>query len=203
MKKFINSGQFKKGVVPKTHFPKGHIPWNKGTKGVVVAWNKDKKCPYLIIRNKSEKQRKAVSISRMGNKNPMFGKIGYWAGKKRPKISKKTREKMASHKGEERYNYIKDRTVQLEKSRIRNTVDWKQWRIEVFSRDKYTCQECGAMGVFLEPHHIEPIRVVGLNSKKLFEVTNGITLCRPCHNKTRFKESNFESRYSQLVVAHS
>jgi len=128
----------------------------------------------------------------MGNKNPMFGKIGYWAGKKRPKISKKTREKMASHKGEERYNYIKDRTIVLEKSRIRNTVDWKTWRMEIFSRDKYTCQECGKIGGELHPDHIKPKSQF---PELVFEISNIRTLCKPCHKKTDtygYKAKNYK-----------
>ena len=151
---------------------------------------------------KKPEVRAILSAQKMGSKNPRFGKPSLM-GMLNKKHTKETREKMASHKGEERYNYIKDRTVALDKCRLRNSLDWKTWRIEVFSRDKYTCQECGTVGGILEPHHIIPIKIVGLDSKKLFEVTNGITLCRPCHYLTRFKESNFENKYSQLVVAHS
>lgn len=50
-----------------------------------------------------------------------------------------------------------------------------------------------------EPHHIFPIRS---DRNKLFELTNGITLCRPCHQKTIWKESSYIERFSQLVVAH-
>ena len=97
------------------------------------------------------------------------------------------------------WNWIKDRTEVLEKHRLRSTREWKNWRGEVFERDKYTCRECGAMGVYLEPHHIFPIRS---DRNKLFELTNGITLCRPCHQKTIWKESSYIERFSQLVVAH-
>lgn len=35
------------GLVPKSAFKEGHIPWNKDTIGLMSeAWNKRKKCPY-------------------------------------------------------------------------------------------------------------------------------------------------------------
>ena len=82
--------------------------------------------------------------------------------------------------------------------RIRSTVNWAKWRASVFARDSFTCKECGVRGGFLEPHHIIPIRS---DKNKLFDINNGITLCRPCHQKTIWKESNFVEKYSRLVAA--
>lgn len=127
----------------------------------------------------------------------MFGKSN------KPMLGKKhspeTIQKMKSYVGIARYNYIKDRTKQLEKTRIRQTTEWKDWRMKVFSRDKYTCQECFKVGGVIEPHHIIPVRVVGLESSLLFELTNGITLCRSCHIKTVRKESDFAEKYSAII----
>ena len=38
----------KTGLIPRNAFQKGHTPWNKGTKGLQVAWNKDKE--YLAVK---------------------------------------------------------------------------------------------------------------------------------------------------------
>jgi Restriction endonuclease len=68
---------------------------------------------------------------------------------------------------------------------IRNSKEYKEWRILVFNRDDYTCQECGdrckkGNTVYLEAHHIKPFAT---HPKLRFDITNGQTLCRPCHLK--------------------
>lgn len=77
-------------------------------------------------------------------------------------------------------------------SPIWNTSEWKIWRSEVFKRDDYTCKGCGLrnkMGLnkslYLEAHHILPRRDFPLLT---FDISNGITLCKCCHDKTRKKE---------------
>ena len=61
-----------------------------------------------------------------------------------------------------------------------------EWRNLVFSRDNYTCQKCGDnKGGNLCSHHIENYSEV---KDKRFEVSNGITLCEPCH--IRFHKEN-------------
>jgi len=100
-------------------------------------------------------------------------------------------------KGEKNPRWVADRTVPLEKHRLRGTQEWKNWRGEVFERDRYTCRNCGMSGVYLEPHHIEPLRQA---LSRAFEVNNGITLCRPCHQKTIWKEEQFAEGFSQLIA---
>ena len=81
---------------------------------------------------------------------------------------------------------------------LKNSLQWKRWRTAVFERDKYKCQDCGASG-YLEPHHIIPIRS-HRNKYELFNLKNGITLCRLCHQKTFWKEENFVVKYTAMVL---
>lgn len=76
--------------------------------------------------------------------------------------------------------------------------DWRHynWRKKVFTRDDYTCQECGDKGVYLEAHHIKQWRYY---TKLRYRANNGITLCRDCHNKTKFKEKMLEKYYTKLL----
>lgn len=63
---------------------------------------------------------------------------------------------------------------------MRNSSLRKEWTKAVFKRDHYTCQECNHHGQNKEmiAHHIIPwSKSVGLR----FVISNGITLCRPCH----------------------
>lgn len=106
------------------------------------------------------------------------------------------RKKMPKLSGKNHYLWIINRNDIIEKRRIRGSLDLKLWRESVFERDKYTCRECGVSGVYIEPHHIVPVRS---DRSKLFNTNNGITLCRPCHIKTIWRESDFAEKYSAIV----
>lgn len=64
----------------------------------------------------------------------------------------------------------------------RGSKKYAEWRKSVFERDKYTCVMCGdKKGGNLEADHIKPF---ALYPEKRFDINNGRTLCRPCHQKT-------------------
>lgn len=63
---------------------------------------------------------------------------------------------------------------------VRKTDEWKNWRRQVFGRDNYTCKKCGSIGGLLHPHHLIPKSV---DKTKIYDLSNGITLCQSCHLK--------------------
>jgi len=66
-------------------------------------------------------------------------------------------------------------------------------RIATLMRDNYTCQECR-----LEVHHIVPKRLKGANI-----ISNLITLCDKCHDKTENKEELFIEKYQNKINGKS
>lgn len=71
--------------------------------------------------------------------------------------------------------------ISTEHHRIRQSKKFKDWRVAVFERDNYTCQHCGVRGGYLEPDHIKPFAYF---PELRFELSNGRTLCKPCHKET-------------------
>lgn len=75
--------------------------------------------------------------------------------------------------------------VSAENRRARASMAFREWRQAVFERDKFTCQHCGAHTgcghrVELHPHHIQPFATV---VELRYVVSNGVTLCRTCHDR--------------------
>lgn len=83
-----------------------------------------------------------------------------------------------SHKGENHPLYKPDRS-QIKSPRPRYEND--QWRKAIFERDNYTCQLCGLRGGPLHADHIKPYAAY---PELRWELSNGRTLCVPCHKKT-------------------
>ncbi|WP_025912049.1 HNH endonuclease [Priestia flexa] len=67
-----------------------------------------------------------------------------------------------------------------ENARLRDSLEYKNWRNKVFQRDSYTCRCCGNnKGGNLHAHHVENFSE---NVELRFVVDNGLTLCNDCHN---------------------
>lgn len=64
---------------------------------------------------------------------------------------------------------------------IRSSTRMNEWRKAVFERDNYICVLCGTRGV---PFHADHIKEFSNYSDLRFELSNGRTLCVPCHKAT-------------------
>jgi len=127
----------------------------------------------------SDKTRERISGKLKGTKNP-------WVS-----------ERMKTMKGEKNYSW-KGGKMKLYPIlfQIRRSFKYRQWRSDIFTRDNFTCQDCGKRGGDLEAHHIEEfykiieknkIKTVqgALACEELWNLNNGRTLCRECHKKTK------------------
>ena len=152
---------------------------------------------HVISKETREKISRAVT-----NNHPR-----YWLGKKMSvEHRKKLRENhrgMSGKKqpkswhlamdGEKNWNW--QGGITPKNLKIRNSLPYKEWRKEVFTRDDFTCQICGVRGVEIHADHIEAFSVImkkhnidsfqaALICADLWNVSNGRTLCVPCHKKT-------------------
>lgn len=66
--------------------------------------------------------------------------------------------------------------------KIRESLDYKIWREAVFARDDWTCNQCNKRGGYMEAHHIKKFST---NPELRFDIDNGLTLCKPCHDLTK------------------
>ena len=166
--------EFKKGerVSIETEFKKGNIPYNKGIgiTRICPTCNKQfkKKNPKIIhcsrdCMNANPEYREKQRLSLIGRVMPFRGKPAPY------------------RRGANNWQYKGGVTSPNRK--LRTDYRWEIWRTEVFERDEFTCQECHIKGNFLHPHHIISVEnCLETNREYLvFEISNGITLCKDCH----------------------
>jgi hypothetical protein len=79
--------------------------------------------------------------------------------------------------------------------RFCSKVEYKKWRKSVYRRDGFKCVICGESHT-LEAHHILPKRT---NPELVFNVDNGITLCKKHHEYTFGKEIEQSQHFLDLL----
>lgn len=99
--------------------------------------------------------------------------------------------------GEKSCHYKKDRSL-VKHQEERNNPEYKQWRYQVYKRDRYVCRigntECIGK---LEAHHILSWRDY---PELRYNINNGITLCRTHHPKKRVDEIKLIQTFTGLVM---
>ncbi len=75
---------------------------------------------------------------------------------------------------------------------------YKQFRLQVLKRDRFTCKMCKVKGrrVRLNVHHI--MKWASAASLR-YDVDNGITLCRKCHDSIKGKENHYITYFLDLI----
>lgn len=147
-----------------------------GFKKNIPAWNKGKKW--------SEEIKGKMSSSHVGK--PVKNKGVPMSEEQKRKISESLMGRPTGRTGEKSNLWRGGRSREYDK--LKNSIEWKNWRRAVFERDNYTCQKCVSKNykglgrtIEIHPHHIKDRK----NFPELqFEVSNGQTLCVDCHRQT-------------------
>jgi hypothetical protein len=172
-------------------FIKGQISYMKG-----VKWT-----PEMMKNRKGMLGKKHTPETKLKLRLAHLGKIYSSRGKKKPSMS-----------GPNHPNWKGGTTtVSL---LIRNHRLSKEWRSSIFKRDNYTCRQCNSKNgngksIKLNAHHIKPfIKIIKENNIKtwddaskcseLWDINNGITLCKECHDLTKEGRKNFD--YSKFCI---
>jgi len=177
---------YKQRGIPKflhghnSKFKKNSTVFQKGS----ISWNKGKECPQISesLKGKplSEKHKQKISTFQKGKH-----------------LSEETKEKISeSNKGKhsgDKSGWWKG-GVTLLKGLIRSSLKYSEWRLLVYQRDGFRCQACEKIGGKLNAHHIKRFSEIMKDNNiktleeaymcdELWDLNNGITLCKECHNK--------------------
>jgi len=147
-----------------------------------------------ILRTKSEahkgKMPKNIDIFLKDRKNYILTDD---QRKKRSELYKARGIRPPSRKGAVPWNYVGATKLA---ERIRKNWKYNEWRSKIFERDLYTCINCNSKGVRIEADHYpvsfsEILRSLNITTleqalecKLLWNIDNGRTLCKPCHQLT-------------------
>ena len=152
----------------------------------------------------SEKTKGKISEAHKGMKHTEESKQKMRVVHMGVKHTEETKRKMReARKGEKCCNWKGGITPVMK--RIRNSPQYKNWRQWVYMGDNFTCQDCGERGGILNAHHnkksfkqlLEEVRenlpLFGLYEgamlySPLWDLSNGITLCKQCHKKLSGRE---------------
>jgi hypothetical protein len=196
--------------MPTLFFKKGHIAWNKGTKGIMKAWNKGKKCPELGVKGRIpwNKGKKCPTIS-----NSLRGLIPWNKGIKHSEETIIKIKRIAKERGfgfGNRGNKRPD-LAYYNKTHIKygsNHPLWKggtkhyaphfnkQLKDRARVRDNFICQICGIPELEcnerLNIHHID-------YNKNNHDIKNLVSLCHSCHAKTNYDRNKWIKFFSKEV----
>jgi len=87
----------------------------------------------------------------------------------------------------------KENSTKDERHRDMERREYILWRKEIFTRDNYKCQVCGAKG-YVEADHKVPWF---LSENRRYDKTNGLTMCKSCH---LIKTFVIDRKFSRKVI---
>jgi len=158
---------------------KPHKAWNKG----LLGWNKG----HIVL----EETRKKIGKANKGRKHTkeFKNKLHNWY--KKNGLTEK--QKIALDRtGCKPWNFKGNKD--WENKKIRKNQKYQKWQQDIYRRDKWICKSCGikcerkniiahhlkSFSKILEENKIKTLERA-LNCEELWNIDNGIVLCRGCH----------------------
>jgi endogenous inhibitor of DNA gyrase (YacG/DUF329 family) len=184
----------------------GSIPYNKGKKSPEISRGKiGKKRPDMIGSTKGfkkgnipfNKNTKGIMKSNIGSFKK--GTIPHNKGKHFPQVS-----------GSKNKNWKNGITPLMEN--IRKSLEYKEWRLKIYERDRFLCQmpNCDKTERIINAHHVIKFSDIidkyniktleeAIGCLGLWDINNGIILCKKCHKKIQHKESQFVPLFQEII----
>lgn len=167
---------------------------NNTKKGILVGCNE---CGKLVYRTKCDTGTGGVYCSKSCAAKTNIKNLGTRMFRKK---HTETTKKLMSKSQTGMFRKKKDKYLTDISNFIRSRIEYQNYRSSGFIRDNFTCQDCGQIGGKLQFHHKVPFSSIikfyldkygkdGIlfhifDSKILFDLDFGITLCLKCHKKT-------------------
>lgn len=95
---------------------------------------------------------------------------------------------------------------------IRKSMEYCQWRMSVYERDRFACKmpNCDGTQKIPNAHHIKTFSAIieenkiktveqALNCPELWDKKNGITLCKKCHHSISGKEPEYAPIFVEIL----
>lgn len=170
-KRFSEEHKQKLREARKKYFAEGGKVWHAGKTGLYKPTEETKRKMSLAQTGKVITEEWANNIS-LAKRGKLMGELASnWKGGKTP---------LNKH--------------------LRNSANYREWKAAVFKRDEKTCQHCGKIEKEMDAHHIIEMQKIidkhaiksleqAFKTEELWDINNGITLCKPCHWDVHFKKN--------------
>jgi len=158
----------------------------------------------IVTWKMSDEGKEKLRLSKLGSKNPMFGKPSWLRGKK---ATLQHRINLSlSHTGKE----VFDGFVSTLMQNIRRSGKYFHWRLNIYDRDNRTCMMCNTKTNKIVVHHITKLSTIvkknnidtlekAYECKDIWDSHNGITLCKICHDKIEKKEEKYKNKFKEII----